>query len=485
MMGHWCFNVPSKGTVTRTEKFESFRSYLASPPEGSGDLAFRNEHNQRIHGWLFCRPETAGKNKHRLNIRRSRLTHQDEDKKKEKSFGRPLCSGFVRFGPPLKKAFPFYGGWRPASLTLSLNLQRFMRHQPKGQIPSGELKSGPHRITKRKDDRSKFEGERAYDGEDNWIPNTPEWSHFASSKASLTHLKNYLEKMARLFEAEVRRAASYATGSSKVGVTRHREYFSLSVVETAWEFASQSPLMEVLEIGNKFMHLRKNMSASRYSVPSSSKLFGLGGVERNSESTAFRIPLADNVEMRLYAKTNRRIRIEVVHKGLWKQWSELLREAGAKPGGRDAPRTVEEFLKVIVALRKRAASHLNQLMRELRNSKAEGLLCRPVVDLLAEIAASTPSSLEVQERSCLIREVLHLLCYQRGFRRKIANTELAPPFTNLKKRGVVRWDKRRRFYVLSPEFAPAADALEELTGNPFTAFFGRFYRVGKRLFRDR
>lgn len=481
-MGHWCFNVAG-------EKFESFRNYLASPPEGSGDLAFRNEHNQRIHGWLFCRPETAGKNRHRLNIRRSRLLHPDPDEKK--SFGRPLCSGFVRFAPPLNKAFPLYGGWRQAALSLSLNLQRFMRHQPQGQIPSGELQGGPPRITTRKDDRSKFEGERAYDGEDNWIPNTPEWSHFASSKASLMHLGNYLEKVAGLFEREMRRAASLATESGKAGVSRHREHLSLSVVETVWEFASESPLNEVLEIANRLMHLRKNMSLNRYSMPSSSKLIGLGRVERNLESPAFRIPLADNVEVRLYAKTNRRIRFEVVQRGLWKQWSELLREAGGMPGGKDTPRTVEEFLKVIVALRKRAASHLNKLMQELQASKAEGLLCRPVVDLLAEIAAAMPSSLDVQDRASLTREVLHLLCYQKGFRRTIANSELSPPFTTLKKRGVVRWDKRRRFYVLSPEFAPAADALEKLTGNPFTAFFGRskdlrsFYRVGKRLFRDR
>lgn len=480
MMGHWCINVAG-------DEFEHFRSHLASPPEKSGDLAFRDGENTRSHGWLFCRPETAGKNRHRLNIRRSRLPHPTQNK----SFERPLCSGFVRFGPPLNKAFPIFGGRRTASLTLSLNLQRFIRHQPPGQIPSGALESGSHRITARKDDRSRFEEERAYDGEDNWIPNTPEWSKFASSKASLMHLGNYLAKVARLFEREMRRAASLATESGKAGVSRHREHLSLSVVETAWEFASESPLTEVLEIANKLMHLRKNMSMNRYSVPSSSKLIGLGRVERNLESPAFRIPLGDNVEMRLYAKTNRRIRFEVVQRGLWKQWSELLREGGGMPGGKDTPRTLEEFLKVIVALRKRAASHLNKLMQELQTSKAEGLLCRPVVDLLAEIAAAMPSSLDVQDRARLTREVLHLLCYQKGFRRTIANSELSPPFTTLKKRGVVRWDKHRRFYVLSPEFAPAADALEKLTGNPFTVFFGRskklrsFYRVGKRLFRDR
>lgn len=478
MMKEWCINVAD-------DRFDAFRSHLAAPPEEEEESAFCDENGWRVYGWLFCRPETVGKKKHGLDVRKTKVSG------KKKSFGPPLFGGYIQFHRALSDGHPLYPGWRPASIKLSLNLQRYIRHQPKQKVPSVDSLTEPCRIAKRKDVCSIFAGEAAYDGEDNWIPDTPEWANFANSTASLTHLKNYLEKIARVVQREMRRALSNANQEKSIEVVRHKEQLSLSVVETAWEFRSESPLSDVVEIGNMLMNLRTHANVTSYGLPNQSKLVGLGSVKRHKESPAFHIPLAENVELRLYAKTNRRIRFEVVQMGLWKKWSELLREAGGKPGDRHASRTVDQFIKVIEALRVRAATHLNKLMKQLRATKAEGLLCRPVVDLLAEIAAAMPSSLDVQDRASLTREVLHLLCYQKGFRRTIANSELSPPFTTLKKRGVVRWDKRRRFYVLSPEFAPAADALEKLTGNPFTAFFGRskdlrsFYRVGKRLFRDR
>ena len=200
-------------------------------------------------------------------------------------------------------------------------------------------------------------------------------------------------------------------------------------------------------------------------------------VRINEEGSCYHITLAENVTLRLYAKTNRRIRFEVVHSDLTGKWTELVAKADLKDGEKrvkikgphnysNDPRPVNDLMKAMKTLRKEAAAHLNRLLEQMRAGKSEGPLCRPVVDLLAEISASMPQGLAVDERARLSRVLMYLLCYSRGFRGKLARGELAAPLKALNERGVISWDKHRRFFVLAPEFALAADALENATGNP-------------------
>ncbi|WP_156345820.1 hypothetical protein [Verrucomicrobium spinosum] len=81
-------------------------------------------------------------------------------------------------------------------------------------------------------------------------------------------------------------------------------------------------------------------------------------------SPCFSIPIAENVRLKLYAKTNKRIRFEIVHSELWNQRAALLKEAGLKPetGGR----SWNEVPHLLKALRQRAAKHMNNVMEHLR-----------------------------------------------------------------------------------------------------------------------
>ena len=272
MLGRWLVSL-AEGD------FEMFRHHLAVPHKHESELAFTSEDDGPTHGTLFCRPGNKGKSKHLLNIRQKKLIHPEG----ERWLNPPLCGGYVRFSPRLKGEAEFRDS-RSAELHLSLNLQRFIRHQPQHASPvKGNEPSAKPRLTKRKGDRSFFGEEFSFDGQDNWIPDTPAWTAFANPKKSRLHLAAYLKKITRVFHQQAKRAAKFAEGGAGwKTVKRALEYHSLSTVETGWEFASLDPIGDVLQIGNSAMRLRKKAEQKNYLIQ-----LGKSGWELNSPCLIF------------------------------------------------------------------------------------------------------------------------------------------------------------------------------------------------------
>ncbi|OYW74789.1 MAG: hypothetical protein B7Z37_16155 [Verrucomicrobia bacterium 12-59-8] len=262
---------------------------------------------------------------------------------------------------------------------------------------------------------------------------------------------------------------------------QQEEHYSLSMVETLWEFPSATPIQDVWDIGAKLMSLTKSGGTVKtYEVEAGNEV---GVSEQPKEagrvlnSPCFSIPIAEGVRLKLYAKTNKRIRFEIVHTDLSKRRMELLQEAGIK--SKEGEYSWSELPLLIKALRQKAANHMNCIMEQLQKTQAPTVKANSVVHLLAEVAAAAPPSIFMDERLSKIQMLLIWLCYYKGFRGSFKKGPYAVPLTTLENRGIIKFDPSRQFYALTDPYKDAADTLVSATGDPLLTIFG----AGKDTFQ--
>ncbi len=436
-LGRWQF-------AADYEDFLAFKDALAVPRMDTRDSA-RLAHG--THGRWFNRP-SGGTNRNRLHFRDSIMQLSGH------TYLPPLWGGYLNFSGRSDERF--------AELRLSLNAARFMRHQPEGEFPSTADFQGAARMERRPDERSRYGGEFAFDGEDNWIPSSYLWRRFTTGPVETRHLNAYLVGIRRIMESEARRArqAVRIIRFSTLNWQRERERVHLRKVETAWECSSIDPRAEALHLGHALMHLRTGESGARF--------YRIGDVDRAVDSTRIAFPLASGVDFRLYAKTNKRIRFEVIHNDLN---NDNLRRAAI--GGTAQDWT--NFTPMLREVRERAAEHLNRLIADFRR---ETPVFQPppitALHLIAEVFGSLPPDLEPEARVSLARTISGLLVHQRGYRGKTDGGAEGRTVRELRRRGVLVYERRAGalFYRLHPDYIPAANALRALPDDPSLAFFG-------------
>ena len=436
-LGRWHFGA-------EYDDFLAFKDALAVPRMDTRDTARLAD---GANGRWFNRP-TGGTNQNRLHFRDSVLQLSG------RTYFPPLWGGYLNFSGRSDERF--------AELRLSLNAARFMRHQPEGGFPAAADFHGAARMETRPDDRSRHGGESAFDGEDNWIPTSYLWRRFTTGQAETKHLNAYLVGIRQLMESEARRARRAVRDGifSEVGWQRERERVHLRQVETAWECSSEDPRAEALHLGHALMHLRQGTSGTRF--------YRIGDVERAVDSARISFPLASKVDFRLYAKTNKRIRFEVIHKD---PNNDSLRRAAI--GGNAQNWT--DFVPMLREIRERAAEHLNSLIADFRR---ETPVFQPLpitaLHLMAEIFGSLPADLDTAARVSLARTISGLLVHQRGYRGTAGGSAEGRTIRELRRRGVLVYERRAGalFYRLHSDYIPAANALRALPDDPSLAFFG-------------
>ena len=462
------------GLGTTSEIVHVFKQYASSPPTGSADEAWPDNGKPAKYGCFFLRPAMKGKDRGKLLIRKHKLA----DKKNHRLHEAPLCGGFCLFFADKKTHPETQKHVHRAKLTLALNLQRFIRHQAREDNP---LLPHTKRLQRRQDDRSSHGEEFALDGEDNWLPNTPEWGRYSKWK----HLENYVSLVANEVRGAFQRACDSMKQAAKpiaVSVKRSSKTFALSAVETLWEFPSENPIADVLQIGAKLMHLKR--------AGASAKIKPLIFKEANRvlNSPCFVIPVAQGVKLKLYAKTNQRIRFEIVQTGLRKELSKLAEEADSLSDPWETAyasqshslfsvmtsnHSSDALSLILQALRQRAATHMNQLMAEMRKGRDKQVKACSVVQLLAQVAIAVPGGIKSKStRLSEIQNLLFMLCYQRGFRGTRKQGPFSTALETLEAAGVLEFDRSRQFYILADAYIVAADALISATGEPLLSVFG-------------
>jgi len=435
---------------------DEFKSYLSSPPEDEEDFAWESNAvpgASPLYGAFLCR--LTGKEDRKFWLRKQAVIHPTDSRRIEP----PLCSGYCRFR--LDSQLPITGDFiHSAKLYLSLNLQRFIRHQPPQDNPK---KPYTPRLQRRKDKRWLHGDEQSFDGQDNWLPNTPEWRNYAAKD----HLPKYLELIGDQMGKELSRACDIIekgvlqidpeTDWKHMGWDREDSY-SLGEVETLWEFPADNPITTVWELGTKLMHLSKTEgTATMHKMQ-----FKETG--RFYNSPCFSIPIAENVRLKLYAKTNKRIRFEIVHYKLYNYRAALLKEAGLNPetGGR----SWDDVPHLLKALRQRAAKHMNNVMEHLRAVQTPDLKPKKLLELITAVFDAVPPTLYKQTRMDRIQTMLVWLCFHKGYRGGINKGPYSDALKTLAERGIIRFDHKRKFYVLTNAYKDAAAAFASMGGDP-------------------
>lgn len=435
---------------------------MGSPPKDNPEFAWGTKEQRALNGKFFLR---SG-----LNDEKAKLWIRSEainDEKNHRRHEAPLCGGYALFykakkpDPETKK--PVFR----AKLHLSLNLQRFIRHQPQQDDPR---KLWSYKLQKRSNARSFFGEEQSLDGADNWLPNSLEWVKFTAKG----HFPSYIELITKEVNADLSRACKHRAATLQFA----EPYCVPCEVETFWEFPSDDPIEQTLDIGSKLMHAVRGDSTA--------KVFECMEKEtgRVYNAPSFTIPLAQSVKLRVYAKTNKRIRFEIVQSDLRKGLDELRDEAEAltdhwKLAAEGAhwlkpPRcSPSELPAIMKALRKRAATHMNKVMGDLQKGRTKPVAARSVVDLLAQVAFAVRAGLKSRPTQFTeMKNLLYMLCYQRGFRGNRKEGPMAEALQALEATGVLKFDRSRLFYTLTPPYTKAADALVSASGEPLLSIFG-------------
>ena len=194
----------------------------------------------------------------------------------------------------------------PATLHLFLNPTRFLRYQdPATYIPPGRdlIRHGglffQERIVSETDEIS-------LDGQDNYLPDTAEFQFAHDGRLWKRHMRTYLDGVVRMIAEDAIRARLYAGVRLDRIPSNEQKPFNLKEVETYFEFRSTTPLQTVKDIAPlvcSFNELRTSVDQYR---PLLSTTW-----ERDSFVITKRI--RTGVKLKIYAKTNHRIRVEVVH----------------------------------------------------------------------------------------------------------------------------------------------------------------------------
>lgn len=193
------------------------------------------------------------------------------------------------------------------TLHLWLNPTRYVSHQPPvTPLPDAERGSAwPAPIMFAPRARGDgVRGEVPLDGNDNWIPAGYRWGAFTKPVRWRRHLRTYLRGVTDTFTTElerINRPTPHAT------FYQPDQSLNLQTAETYWEFGSANPTALVATLRS----LLSSFTAHERTVSERRQMLDTS-IDGNALTLTAEINPGRSV--RIYAKTNRRVRIEVIHK---------------------------------------------------------------------------------------------------------------------------------------------------------------------------
>lgn len=294
-----------------------------------------------------------------------------------------------------------------------------------------------------------FSGETSFDLQDNWIPVAPGYGGEAEPVTASGRLCEYLANIDSALEEQFLRAATEAG----VPFVRYPHY-NLTEAELYWEFACPEPLASLEAMRPALRSYSRNVQLREY--PNSNIFASTEEIVANCPCWSF--PSSTSGILKVYAKTNRRIRIEVSFRVRDVQGVRM------QNGGRG------ELVAQINLLRAQAAMRVNEFFSHMCRAYPTGPLpqtagdpLRHFLDFVATVRrALQDSPLQGMSAERLSYDILSLL-RQHGSIRTPRGSPYAeairrlrrkqPPFLIFIGRGVSGTN------VIAPEFRGYFDAL--------------------------
>lgn len=279
----------------------------------------------------------------------------------------PLFQGHLRIFGSNRNLPP----WSFLTL-LSLNPTRFLRHQglprPIRQLLSGDSPRMETHLFRREIPLDHF-GEFALIESDNWLPSDRFWSKYNSNRFWPDHVRRYLVGAIQLVEG-LRIA------------TPVENRFNIQSVETYFEFACSDPIQIVLRLEP---YLR---SFAAQPVTSQDYPIQAGRPEAVENTRRLSIQTRRGEILKIYAKTNRRIRFEIIH--------ELSGDAFRLSQGGHTFFRIEDALQLLDSLARLATERVNEVLNHFRLRTEPPLEDKSVLQLIIDIQTVCRSQGEAQ-----------------------------------------------------------------------------------------
>ncbi len=323
-------------------------------------------------------------------------------------------------------------------LKLHLNPTRYARYQPFQPIPRSEPGSlWPEPRLFAFHGAAEVNGEIVLNNNDNWIPDTKRMALFTNPARWGRHLRTYLNAVPALFEAELNRLNAI----TPLITWECAESLNLHSAETYWEFASENPTALVASLRkllNSFTKRRREANLFRQDCDSK--------IDHNSLS--LRAEINPGRDIQIYAKTNRRVRIEVVH-----TFTGGESEGHRLEGGHTA-NSWDRLPMMIESLAKDAAELVNRLFEHFRNQSGIIPAHIPAYQLLYEIGQY---SCDLGVGRLIASLLVHNQCHAAGGGGK----KMQGALQRLSGAGVLEHDAKTGNYTVSAPYRHALRRLQE------------------------
>jgi len=321
-------------------------------------------------------------------------------------------------------------------LRLALNLTRFLRHQnsndyipPRRNFAATTAEFFESEVVPQTD---KF----ALDNTDNWIPNLPAFENLSEPAFSDRIIRDYIEGILREIDSDTERAAEATSVSFQENPSDRR--FNIRYVETYFEFAvpGRSPPHMVSSL--------EPLLRSYNELGLTGKDWRLAGPQPWSGlSRVLIVKIRAGVRLRVYSKTNKRVRFEVVHDLTKASVPKLLTESTTE-GTRHTSPTLDGVYRILRRVRTDAAQIVNSIFQHMRNRAALPSTPKTALRFLSDVLYELGNDDDAQ--------LLVSLLVERGGVRSTAR--LRSPLKKLKRPGVLRVQQRnrKREYVVTEPY---------------------------------
>ena len=320
-------HIPLGCLMGTTEQIDQVRSLLCPTDEMLAG-------STRTWGYVFTRPNQHNTHRFPLFVR-SRAIQSDNE-----IIPSPLFAGQLKFGGYYKqnRRLP-----TRATLVFSLNCNptRFARFKmPQCQNDTAFEPLG----TLAPESPEEF----SLDQNDNWI--LREQDAACNQGRWLDYVGRYLNGILELVKDELQEASQRAP----VEFQSQRGQITLSKVESYWEYQSEKPIALVHELSRLLRDFSAEETTSHFTLPARWRQ----QVGHCCNAPFFTVKARAGVTLKLYAKTNQRVRFEVEHD--LKQNDRVL-------GGSHSAQNVTAAVRLFRLLRTDAASILNRAFDHLRS----------------------------------------------------------------------------------------------------------------------
>lgn len=425
-----------------TSSLEVFLNYLASPPALIRDELRRHRNARQsetrhpttgagAHGMIFTRAGGTRADFRKLDVRKSPSLLRDN----AGEIPRPLFAGRLRANVTSLQSL--------ISIRLTADLKLNPTHYVRHSLPRGRRRQvlAPFADVFEREESPDTGTEQSLDGRDNWIPLTEANAYPRTASEIAALRQQYFLSVHSRYAYEIETAASRCRFEVQPIPLAYRG--QLGVCESYWEFLHDEPIRLVEAMESTVARFCRTVAAHRY-------------IRENEENALMlRCTVRAGVILRIYAKTNRRIRIEIEHD---------LSSCNIPVEGEITFQNLAGLEAGLGDLRRDAATIVNQFLEMFGQESGPLASQHSPMDLIWGVIRATNYD------SFMAQRILKILC-PTGRIVARETDDFRPAVKQLKSWGILTNRRGTNVYAPAPPYRYAARFLRE--NGRLALFYGR------------